>query len=83
VLTPPDGFTEDALVSALAPRWRLDAASISYSAVGFGSHHWDVIDAAGVRWFVTVDELQKKLQWLREPLDAALDRLRHALAAAV
>jgi len=83
VLTPPDGFTEDALVSALAAHWQLDAASMNYSAVGFGSHHWDVTDAAGVRWFVTVDELQKKLQWLREPLDAALDRLRHALAAAV
>ncbi|MGN6676545.1 MAG: phosphotransferase family protein [Streptosporangiaceae bacterium] len=83
MLTPPDGFTEDALASALAAHWHLDAASMNYSAVGFGSHHWDVTDAAGVRWFVTVDELQKKLQWLREPLDAALDRLRHALAAAV
>ncbi len=83
MLTPPDGFTEDALASALAAHWHLDAASMNYSAVGFGSHHWDVTDAAGVRWFVTVDELQKKLQWLREPLDAALARLRHALAAAV
>jgi spectinomycin phosphotransferase/16S rRNA (guanine(1405)-N(7))-methyltransferase len=83
VLTPPDGFSEDSLVSALAVHWRLDVAAISYSAVGFGSHHWDVTDAAGARWFVTVDELQKRRQWLAEPLDAALERLRRALGAAV
>lgn len=83
VLTPPAAFTEDALVSVLAAQWRLNVAAISYRAVGFGSHHWDVTDAAGGRWFVTVDELENRRQWLTEPLDAALDRLRHALAAAV
>jgi hypothetical protein len=83
VLTPPDGFSEDSLVSALAAHWRLDVAAISYRAVGFGSHHWEITDAGGARWFVTVDELQKRRQWLAEPLDAALERLRRALSAAV
>jgi spectinomycin phosphotransferase/16S rRNA (guanine(1405)-N(7))-methyltransferase len=83
VLTPPDGLTENALVSVLAAHWQLGVAAISYRAVGFGSHHWDVTDAAGARWFVTVDELQKRRQRLTEPLDAAFDRLRHALAAAL
>jgi hypothetical protein len=83
VLTPPDGLSEEVLVSELAAHWRLDAAAIGYRAVGFGSHHWEVTDAAGVRWFVTVDELQKRRQSLTEPLDAALDRLRHALAVAI
>jgi len=83
VLTPPDGLSEDALASVLAAHWRLDVAAMSYRAVGFGSHHWHVTDAAGMRWFVTVDELQKRRQWLAEPLNAALDRLISALGAAI
>jgi spectinomycin phosphotransferase len=83
VLTPPDGFSENALVSVLAAHWRLYVATIGYRAVGFGSHHWDVTDAAGVRWFVTVDELQKRRQSLAEGRDAALERLEHALGAAI
>jgi Phosphotransferase enzyme family len=83
VLTPPDGISEDALVEVLAAHWRLDVVAIGYSAVGFGSHHWDVTDAAGVRWFVTVDELQKRREWLAEPLDAVLARLGRALGVAI
>ena len=39
--------------------WRFEAASIEYAAVGFGSHHWVAVDAAGSRRFVTVDDLAK------------------------
>ncbi len=82
MLTPPDGFSDNALVSVLAANWWLDVAAISYNAVGFGSHHWDVTDATGARWFITVDELQKRRQKLAEPLDAALERLKNSLGAA-
>jgi spectinomycin phosphotransferase/16S rRNA (guanine(1405)-N(7))-methyltransferase len=82
VLTPPDGVSEKLLVSTVARHWGLEVAAIGYRAVGFGSHHWEISDAAGARWFVTVDELRRTRQSLGETLDAGLDRLRHALAAA-
>jgi len=39
--------------------WRFEAASVEYAAVGFGSHHWVAVDAAGSRRFVTVDDLAR------------------------
>jgi aminoglycoside phosphotransferase (APT) family kinase protein len=83
VLTPPDGLSEDQLVSALGTHWRLDAEAIAYRAVGFGSHHWEIVDAAGTRWFATADELHNKRMSLRESPDVAFGRLRHALDAAL
>lgn len=83
MLTPPDGLSEESLVSALARGWRLNAASIAYRAVGFGSHHWEVTDIAGARWFVTADELHNKRVYLGESLDVAFERLRSALTAAI
>lgn len=82
MLTPPDGLSEGTLKSALARGWDADVASMAYQAVGFGSHHWDLLDAAGARWFVTVDELETKQRSLDEPLAAAFGRLRASLAAA-
>ena len=69
-------------MSALARRWEVTVASMAYRPVGFGSHHWEVIDAAGTRWFVTVDDLEARRHSLREPVNVALDRLRRSLAAA-
>jgi spectinomycin phosphotransferase/16S rRNA (guanine(1405)-N(7))-methyltransferase len=82
VLTPPDGLSEESLVSVLARHWQLSAASVSYRAVGWGSHHWEVTDSAGERWFVTADELHNKRVRLAESLDVAFGRLRRALTAA-
>jgi hypothetical protein len=82
VLTPPDGLPEDTLVSVLTRRWQVAVASVAYRALGFGSHHWEVIDAAGTRWFVTADELQTKQRSSGEPLSAAFGRLHASLAAA-
>lgn len=82
MLTPPDDLSQDMLVSALAGGWQVTVASMAYRAVGFGSHHWAVIDAAGTRWFVTADELGNKRHSLDEPLTAAFGRLRASLAAA-
>jgi spectinomycin phosphotransferase len=52
VLSPPNGFTDEDLVEALAEHWDVAASSVTYRAVGFGSHHWSVDD----RWFATIDE---------------------------
>ena len=82
MLTPPDGLSEGMLTSALARGWGTDMSSMAYRAVGFGSHHWEAVDAAGARWFVTVDELETKQRSLGEPLAAAFGRLRASLSAA-
>jgi spectinomycin phosphotransferase/16S rRNA (guanine(1405)-N(7))-methyltransferase len=55
---------------------------MTYRPVGFGSHHWEVADSGGTRWFVTADELRNKRVRLAESLDTAFVRLRAALAAA-
>ena len=78
----PAGLTEAALVTALAQGWGLATAALEYRPVGWGSHHWAVTDDAGVRWFVTVDELDKKRAARDEPREAAFGRLRASLTAA-
>ena len=56
MLTPPADLAEGDVVRALEAEWELDVESITYAPVGFGSHHWEVVDRAGTRWFATVDE---------------------------
>ena len=82
MLTPPYDLSEHMLASTLARGWELTADSMTYRPVGFGSHHWVIVDAEGSRWFVTADELETKRHSLGESLTAALDRLRASLAAA-
>jgi len=50
--------------------------------VGFGSHHWELLDTDGVRWFVTVDDLRTRRLVTGELLTAGYGRLRASLAAA-
>ena len=81
MLAPPDDLPDAALASALGHSWAIAVASVEYRAVGWGSHHWDVADAAGSRWFVTADDLEDKR--LSEDGPAAQSgRLRAALTAA-
>jgi Phosphotransferase enzyme family len=82
VLTPPAGLPDTAVADALARGWDLTAASVDYRAVGFGSHHWAVADAAGGQWFVSGDDLTARREEAGEPLAAVFGRLRAALAAA-
>jgi spectinomycin phosphotransferase/16S rRNA (guanine(1405)-N(7))-methyltransferase len=82
VLTPPDGLSEDMLVSALEGGWQVTPAALEYRAVGFGSHHWEVVDTTGTRWFVTVDDLVVRRRSPDEPLTRPLARLCASLAAA-
>ena len=78
----PEGFHESHLIASLADGWGLDVQSARYAAVGFGSYHWDVTDAAGRRYFVTVDDLDQK-SWLGRHRDSAFDGLRAALDTAL
>jgi hypothetical protein len=82
VLTPPEDLTADLLASVLRAGWGLGVTALEYRPVGFGSHHWEVVDPAGGRWFVTADDLRTKRHTRTEPLDVAADRLRSALTAA-
>jgi aminoglycoside phosphotransferase (APT) family kinase protein len=56
VLTPPAGLPEETLEQILVREWGIPVKSLTYRPVGFGSHHWELVDTAGSRWFVTVDE---------------------------
>ena len=51
----PGDLDESALTPALRSGWKLNVVSMSYLPIGWGSHHWDVHDRDGMRWFVTVD----------------------------
>jgi Phosphotransferase enzyme family len=82
MLAPPAGLPLTALIEALERCWSIVVASISYQAVGWGSHHWEVADARGSRWFVTADELENKRLSESETLAAGFARLRASLATA-
>jgi aminoglycoside phosphotransferase (APT) family kinase protein len=82
VQSPPDDLSEDVLASVLAREWGRTVASMTYRPLGFGSHHWQIVDTGGARWFGTVDELETKRHTADESLDTAFDRLRAALVTA-
>jgi spectinomycin phosphotransferase len=42
------------LARVLDQQWGLAPAGLRHLPVGFGDHHWELTDAAGGRWFVTV-----------------------------
>ncbi len=78
---PPDGFDESALAAAVANRWRIDVESLSYEAVGGGSHHWLLrTPGAGYR-FLTVDDLGTN-PWLGADFDSTFAGLDAALRTA-
>ena len=78
----PEGFDAGSLIGALADGWGFDVATIDYAAVGFGSYHWIATDTAGMRGFVTVDDLDLK-PWLGDTRESAFDGLRRAFGSAV
>jgi hypothetical protein len=83
VLTAPGDLDESALIPALRSGWKIDVVSMSYLPVGWGSHHWDVHDRDGMRWFVTVDELENKRVSSDESAADGFARLRASLRSAV
>jgi spectinomycin phosphotransferase len=75
----PDGLEDDEVAAALVEGWAFDVTSLEYAPVGFGSHHWIAVDAAGSRRFVTVDELARH----GVTADQVLGRLRPAFDTAL
>jgi spectinomycin phosphotransferase len=67
---------------ALAEGWRINASTMRYAAVGGGSYHWEVRDAAGQCWFVTVDDLDDK-HWLGDTRAVVFAGLRAAMDVAL
>lgn len=55
--TPPPGLPEEVVAAVVADVWELPGVTAEYRPVGFGSHHWSLQDAAGRRWFASVDVL--------------------------
>ena len=62
---PPD-LDRTALVGALRRHWGIDALSLDYLPVGFGSHHWEAVGADGSRWFVSADDLRNFMKMMGE-----------------
>jgi hypothetical protein len=83
VLTPPAGLADSTLLDAISQNWGVRPASLEYRPLGFGSHHWEVVDRNGARWFATVDQLDLLQRSRHEPEDAACKRLGAALGTAV
>jgi hypothetical protein len=71
------------LSDALSGGWGFRPASLSYLAVGFGSHHWLAVDSGGLRLFVTVDDLSEKLRDSADTTDAVFGRLGQAFESAL
>jgi len=82
VFTHPTDLPDEAVLDALRAGWGVAVSSLEYAPVGFGSHHWHVVEAGGGRWFVTVDDLRVKRRDPTEPLGVAERRLRAALSTA-
>lgn len=59
--TPPDDITDNDLRRVLADHWDLTDVTLTYAAVGFGSHHWIATVAGDPAWFVTVDRRRAAL----------------------
>ena len=77
----PEDFETSALRRALANDWGFQVEAVEYAAVGGGSYHWVVSDAAGTRGFVTVDDFDRK-PWLGDTRASVFAGLRRALDAA-
>ncbi|GIH26707.1 hypothetical protein Aph01nite_50170 [Acrocarpospora phusangensis] len=82
MFTPPEDLPATTLAAEIGRGWGVEAGSLVYRPVGFGSHHWEVRGDGDGRWFATVDDLEQKRRSRDEPLDEPFGRLASALAAA-
>jgi Phosphotransferase enzyme family len=81
VFTRPGDVSDGMLASHLADSWGIAPDAVEYVAVGFGSHHWSIIEGER-RWFVSVDDLDAKRHRVDDRRDVVFQRLRAALSAA-
>jgi hypothetical protein len=83
VFTRPEDLPDESLHDVLRVGWNFTATSVTYRAVGFGSHHWLATEAGGDRLFVTVDDLPARQRGPDDTMDAAFGRLERAFATAL
>ena len=84
--TRPPGIDDRDVLAAVVAGWGIPVVTSTYLPVGFGSHHWEVCDGDGNRWFTCVDAIPAyaDAQALRSgPLAAALALATHARDAGV
>jgi hypothetical protein len=82
VFSRPADIADDMLRDALRGGWNVAITSLTYQAVGFGSHHWLGSTAGGGRLFVTVDDLAAQVRSAADTADFAFTRLERAFATA-
>ena len=83
MFTRPDDLTEGQIRAELAASWNFAAQTLSYLPVGFGSHHWQVTDAAGRQLFLIVHDLPHMLRSRLDTAEAAFGRLVTAFGCAL
>jgi hypothetical protein len=83
VFTRPADLPEALLSDALSDGWGFRPVSLSYQAVGFGSHHWLAVDSGGLELFATVDDLSEKLRDDADTTSAVFGRLEQAFESAL
>ena len=81
VKAPPEGLDEARLAAAVSAQWGFDVDSISYMAVGGGSHHWLLRTAEAGYRFLTADDLNTK-PWLGDDPDSTFAGLGAAFRTA-
>ena len=70
MFAPPTDLNTEDVREALSSHWGIDAASVTYEPVGFGTHHYAAEGAGSTRWFVNVDDLPAKT-WFATGADSA------------
>jgi spectinomycin phosphotransferase len=83
VFTQPADLPEALLCDTLSDGWGFRPGSLSYQAVGFGSHHWLAVDSGGLKLFATVDDLSEKLRDDADTTSAVFARLGQAFESAL
>ncbi|MDQ3656251.1 MAG: phosphotransferase, partial [Chloroflexota bacterium] len=56
--TPPGDLDLESVALVLSERWNIEATSLDYVPLGFGSHHWIAASVDGKKWFLTADDLR-------------------------
>jgi len=81
MFTQPEDLTDHAVAETVMRGWGLAVDEIAYAAVGFGSHHWNVV-GDDVKWFVTADDLDARVQHAGDTRTQVRQRLVSALSTA-
>ena len=83
MFTRPEDLTEGQIRAELAASWNFAAETLSYLAIGFGSHHWRAADAAGRQLFLIAHDLPGMRHSRLDTAEAAFGRLEMAFGCAL